>query len=77
MLHIYCAYLVAQCQVVGKYLLLNVQMFVLKILKSVKQKVRAGDNWYWLMLQIFEMFDFCARWWYVKFFIMGVIGITF
>ncbi len=47
------------------------------VLKFVRQKVGAIDNWYLLIVNVLEVFDSNMWWWYWKFLNMGIIGMTF
>ncbi len=47
------------------------------VLKFVKQKVGAIGNWYLLIVNVLEVFDFGIWWWYWKLLDMGYIGMTF
>ncbi len=42
-----------------------------------KWKTSANGSWYWLILKVLKVFDFCMKWWYWKFLVMVVIDITF
>jgi len=36
------------------------------VLKSVKQKVWVGDNWYLMIMNVLDVFDSDMWWWYWK-----------
>jgi hypothetical protein len=47
------------------------------VLKFVRQKAKATGNWYLLIMNLLQMFNFDMWWLYWKLLDMGIIGMTF